>query len=254
MKPVAIVTGARRGIGLGIAKKLSKDGYIVVLSARSEDGSDAINELEFSQDALYIACDVTNETDRQKLVETVKQKYGRIDLLVNNAGVAPKQREDILKTTQESYDFVVNTNTRSTFFMTQLVANTMLAMQKENLPDYQPRIVNISSVSAYAVSTERGEYCISKAGISMITQLFAARLAEYNIPVFEIRPGIIQTDMTAKVHEKYQTAIENGLTPTRRFGLPEDVANCVSAVCSGALDFSTGQVLNADGGFHIHRL
>lgn len=254
MKQVAIITGARRGIGLGIAKKLSQEGYIVVLTARSNDDGGALEAIGNPSDALYIPCDVTNEDDRIHLVKTVQERFGRIDVLVNNAGVAPKQRQDILAMTAESYDYVVNTNTRSTFFMTQLVANKMLSMQKDHLQDYHPRIINISSVSAYAVSTERGEYCISKAGIAMITQLFAARLAEENIPVFEVRPGIIATDMTAVVHEKYEKAIADGLTPTKRFGTPADVASCVSVACSGALDFSTGQVLNADGGYHIRRL
>ena len=174
--------------------------------------------------------------------------------MVNNAGVAPNVRLDLLETTEESFDRLMGINLKGTFFMCQLAANTMIEMQQQGLEDYTPRIVNISSMSAYTSSVNRGEYCISKAGISMTTQLFADRLAEYGIPVFEVRPGIIQTDMTAGVSEKYQKLIEGGVTPIRRFGQPADVANCVAAAVSGLLDFATGQVLNADGGFHIRRL
>jgi len=173
---------------------------------------------------------------------------------VNNAGVAPRVRLDILETTEESFDFLINVNLRGTFFMCQAAANLMRGYQARGVEDYTPRIVNIASMSSYTSSTNRGEYCISKAGISMVTQLFADKLAEDGIPVFEVRPGIIQTDMTATVTEKYQKLIDGGVTPIRRFGQPEDVANCVMAAVSGRLDFATGQVLNADGGFHIRRL
>ena len=175
-------------------------------------------------------------------------------MLTNNAGVAPTVRLDVLKTTQESFERVVGINCEGTFFMCQLFANAMIELQNKDLPDYKPRIVNISSVSAYTSSTSRGEYCISKAGISMVTKLFADRLAEYGIPVFEVRPGIILTDMTACVKEKYDKLIAEGITPTKRMGLPEDVAKCVIGACSGLFDFGTGTVFNADGGFNIRRL
>ena len=205
-------------------------------------------------DCTYIPCNIAVQADRVRILEEIAARYGRLDVLVNNAGVAPTVRLDLLETTEDSFDRLMQINLKGTFFMCQLAANTMIGMQQQGLEDYNPRIVNISSMSAYTSSVNRGEYCISKAGISMTTQLFADRLAEYGIPVFEVRPGIIQTDMTAGVSEKYQKLIEGGVTPIRRFGQPADVANCVAAAVSGLLDFATGQVLNADGGFHIRRL
>ena len=176
-------------------------------------------------------------------------------MLVNNAGVAPKVRLDVLETTVESYERLMRTNAKGCFFMCQLGANLMIEGQKAGFEDYSPRIVNISSISAYTASTSRGEYCTSKAAVSMTTQLFADRLAEYSIPVFEVRPGIILTDMTAGVRGKYEHLVhDEGITPIRRLGVPEDVAAQVLAACSGLLDFGTGTVLNADGGFHLRRL
>jgi 3-oxoacyl-[acyl-carrier protein] reductase len=181
------------------------------------------------------------------------ENFGRIDVLINNAGVAPKTRMDLLETTEESMDHVLGINLKGTFFLTQLVANVM-TRQLERDPDSRPKIINISSVSAYTSSVNRGEYCISKAGLSMVTSLFADRLAEYGILVYEIRPGIIKTDMTAAVQEKYDRLIEQGLTPVKRWGVPQDIADAVSVLCSGKLGFSTGEVLNVDGGFHLRRL
>jgi len=250
----AIVTGSRRGIGLGIAKALLQEGYFVVMSAKSSD-CELLNQEVKKYEGLYcyVPCDITDEKDRKRLLNESLEKCGRIDLMVNNAGVSPKIRADILKTTEESYDFVVDTNTKGTFFMSQLIANEMI--KKINTEkEYHPRIVNISSMSAYTSSYNRGEYCISKAGISMITKLFADRLAEYEIPVFEVRPGIIDTDMTSGVHEDYENKIKNGITPIKRFGTPADVADSVLAAASGKLDFTTGQILNADGGFHLRRM
>lgn len=245
MEKIAVVTGARRGIGKGIADKLKQNGYTVIYSAASEamDGE------------IYCQCDISKAEDRKRLADFVMEKFGRVDLLVNNAGVACKQRLDILETTEESFDRLLEINTKGTFFMCQLFSNFMIELQKKKLENYHPRIVNISSISAYTSSVSRGEYCISKAGISMTTQLFADRLAEYGIGVFEVRPGIIQTDMTSTVQAKYdKLIIEDGILPTRRWGTPEDVANCVLAAASGALDYGTGTVLNADGGFHLRRL
>lgn len=257
-KKVVVVTGARRGIGLGIAKEMGLTGCYVVMSSRSANAQNALDEmkaLDLQDSCEYIQCDISNTDSRSNLIETVCKKFGRIDILINCAGVAPKTRLDVLETTEDSYDYVVNTNARSTFFMCQLVANQMISLKKEGkIEDYSPCIINISSISAYTVSSNRAEYCISKAGISMTTQLFAARLAEFEIPVFEVRPGIIMTDMTAKVVDKYQKLISEGVTPIRRFGQPKDVADCVVAACSGKLNFATGQVLNADGGFSIRRL
>lgn len=255
MKKIALTTGSRRGIGLGIARALGKEGYFVVLSATTPTDETVVGKLSAEGiDCVYIPCDISKTEDRARLLDRIVEDYGRLDLLVNNAGVAPKERLDILETTEESFDRLININLKGTFFMCQMGANRMISLLKQGLQDYAPRIVNISSMSAYTSSVNRGEYCVSKAGISMTTQLFADRLAEYNIPVFEVRPGIIMTDMTANVAERYQKLIDEGATPIRRFGQPEDVANCVLAAASGRLDFATGQILNADGGFHIRRL
>lgn len=257
MKKIALVTGARRGIGLGITKALLQEGYAVLMSAASslDKTSALLEELRAAGAQVeYMPCDISKAADREALFAHVRSALGRLDLLVNNAGVAPRERRDVLETSEESFDYVLRTNLYGTFFMTQAGANTMLDMQKQSLADYQPRIVNICSMSAYTSSTNRGEYCVSKAGISMVTKLFADRLARAGIPVFEVRPGIIRTDMTAAVTEKYEKLIADGVTPIRRFGTAEDVANCVVAAASGRLDFATGQVLNADGGFHLRRL
>lgn len=256
MKKIAIVTGSRRGIGLATVKKLMSDGYTAVLCdvVEKEEVKNLLAELNRHGEADYFRCDISVPEDREALMDAVVEKYGRIDALVNNAGVACKQRLDILETTVESVERLLRINLEGTFFMCQAGAKRMIAMKKAGLPDYNPHIVNIASMSSYTSSVSRGEYCMSKAGISMVTKLFADRLAEENISVFEVRPGIIMTDMTAVVKEKYEKLIAEGVTPIRRFGQPEDVANCVSAACSGLLDFGTGTVLNADGGFHIQRL
>lgn len=247
-KKVAVVTGSRKGIGFGIVKALLKDGYVVVSCGTAPSVPD-----DFPAD--YVQSNIALAEDRKKLLDYTVEKYGRIDVLINNAGVAPKVRMDILETTEESFERVVGINCEGTFFMCQLFANKMIEMQGSGIADYKPRIVNISSISAYTSSTSRGEYCISKAGIAMVTKLFADRLSEYNIPVFEVRPGIILTDMTECVKEKYDKLImEDGITPTRRMGMPEDVANCVLGACSGLFDFGTGTVFNADGGFNLRRL
>lgn len=242
---VALVTGSYQGIGKGIAELLEENGYTVIYS-------DVALQMEGKDN--YCKCDISNAKDRDNLAEYIREKYGRLDLLVNNAGVACKVRLDVLETTEESFDRVVGINTKGTFFMCQKFANEMIKYQGENLPDYSPRIVNIASNSSYTSSTSRGEYCISKAGVSMTTLLFADKLAEYGIPVFEVRPGIIKTPMTEVVTQKYDKLINEGITPIKRWGTPEDVAKCVLAAASGLLDFGTGTVLNADGGFHIRRL
>ena len=253
----AIVTGARRGIGLGITRILAENGYHVVMCAASpaEAAEETVASLRGEGLGVeYVQCDVSRDADRRALVRGTLEHCGRLDVLVNNAGVAPKVRMDVLETTEESVQRLLDVNLKGTFFLCQLAANAMIAALSEGLEDYRPRIVNIGSISAYTSSTSRGEYCMSKAGVGMVTLLFADRLAEYGIPVFEVRPGIIRTDMTAAVTEKYEKLIAGGVTPIRRFGQPEDVAKCVLAACSGLLDFGTGTVLNADGGFHIRRL
>lgn len=254
---VAVVTGAARGIGHGIAKKLADDGYAVAIFdiLNFDDVKENIDQIkEKNIPVLYFQGDLTNTEDRNTFVDEVMDKYGRIDFLVNNAGVAPKVRKDILETTEESYDFVMDINLKGTFFFTQKIANIMVAEKEDNKIEIEPKIVNIASSSSYTSSPGRGEYCISKAGISMITKLFADRLAEYEINVYEVRPGIIYTDMTSVVKDKYDKLIGEGITPIKRWGYPEDIAKAVSVFCSGMLDFSTAEVINVDGGFHLRRL
>lgn len=243
MKHVALVTGVSGGIGGAVARKLLENGFAVVGLSRSIPAG-------FEGEFIHVQGDVGNRESRERYVDTAIEKYGKIDVLVNVAGVAPKVRNDILEMIEESYDYVMNINTKGMLFLTQLVANKM----KENDGNRKGAIVNISSMSAYTSSTSRGEYCISKAGVSMITRLFADRLAEYGIPVNEIRPGIIATGMTEKVKEKYDALIEGGLLPIRRWGKPEDVAEAVWALCNGSLPYVTGQSIDVDGGFHIRRL
>ncbi|MBQ2828543.1 MAG: 3-ketoacyl-ACP reductase [Clostridia bacterium] len=244
---VAVVTGGSRGIGLGIAKELLKEDFFVVLSARNK--SDELEKLqkEFQNKIHFIPCDISKFDEVENLVSEVKEKFGKIDLLVNNAGVAPRERKDILEITPDDFDFVNDINLKGTFFVTQ----KFVPLLRENGVG---RIVNISSMSAYTASVNRGEYCISKAGISMITKLFASRLAEFGISVLEIRPGIIETDMTAKVKEKYEKLIDKGITPIKRMGKPEDIGKCVAAVAKGNFDFCTGTVIDCDGGFNVRCL
>ncbi len=239
---IALVTGVAGGIGLATAKILLKNGVAVV----GMDVAPTMPE-ELEGEFTYFRGDLSDKESRENYVKTAMDKYGKIDILVNVAGVAPKVRNDILEMTEESYDFVMNINTKGTLFLTQLVANKM----KENKAG---SIVNISSMSGYTSSTSRGEYCISKAGVTMITTLFADRLAEYGIMVNEIRPGIIATGMTDKVKTKYDALIDGGLLPIKRWGQPEDIANAVWTLCNGSLPYVTGQSIDVDGGFHIRRL
>ena len=244
---VAVVTGGTRGIGLAIAKTLIAKNFSVIISSRSigEEAKKMIEE--YPENAFFFSADISNESDINALVSFAKDKFGAIDLLVNNAGVAPKERKDILEITSEDFDYVTDINLKGTFFVTQKFVP--LLAESGNA-----RIVNISSMSAYTASVNRGEYCIAKAGISMITKLFAARLADMGISVIEIRPGIIETDMTAKVKEKYEAMIADGITPIKRMGKPEDVAKCVAAVAEGNFDFCTGTVIDCDGGFSVRCL
>lgn len=244
----ALVTGSSRGIGRGIADLLCKNGYTVVYC-----GTKPQRPADLAPEADYFPCDISDGAQRHAVIAHVLETYGRLDVLVNNAGVAPLVRRDLLEMEEESFDRVLGVNLKGTMFMCQLAANAMIEGRK-TLTDYSPRIVNIGSMSAYTSSTSRGEYCISKAGVGMVTKLFADRLASEGIPVFEVRPGIIDTDMTSVVHEKYERMIEGGLLPVQRFGKPADVARMVLACCSGLLDYSAGQVLDADGGFALRRL
>lgn len=251
MSKVAVITGGTRGIGLGVAKELYEDGFSVACLGRTRN-EEINNLIESSEGKVkFISTDISNIDKIRTSVQEVVLAFGRIDVLVNGAGVAPKERNDILETTPESFDFVVDTNLKGTYFMTQTVANAMIGQEKGDL---LPKIINISSMSAYTSSTNRGEYCISKAGISMITTLFADRLSSYGIFVYEVRPGIIKTDMTSGVSEKYDSLIKGGLLPIGRWGTPEDIAGVVSVLCSPKICYSTGDVINVDGGYHIRRL
>ena len=241
---LAIVTGVLGGIGKESALQLCRAGYAVVGMDVAETGD--LSEFQ-NFDFTYVKGDLSDGASREQLVETARQK-GEIAALVNVAGVAPKVRRDILEMTEESYDFVMGINTKGTLFLTQTVANEMLRQGKGG------SIVNISSCSAYTSSTGRGEYCISKAGVSMITKLFADRLSGEGITVNEICPGIIATGMTAVVKEKYDTLIANGLVPLGRWGTPDDIAKAVVALCDGTFGYTTGQSFIIDGGMHIRKL
>ena len=262
-RPVAIVTGASRGIGKGIAMELASLGFDLVVnyfdftSDGKPDDSKALQKQK-EIEGLGAKCeiqrgDISSDSDRDALVALTKSKFGRCDMLVNNAGVAPLKRLDILEATEESFDRVLRINLKGPYFLTQKVANWMIEQKKKH-PERAYRIVNTSSMSAYTSSPGRGEYCVSKAGVSMMTMLYADRLAEFGIGVFEIRPGIIATDMTSVVKDKYDKLIGEGLTPIKRWGQPEDIGKAVGAIAEGRLDFSTGQVINVDGGFHFRRL
>jgi len=241
---VAIVTGAMGGIGKASAIALAKKGYKIVGMGRRENPDLSVFE---GLDFTYVSGDISSAEDRKKLFETAIS-IGEIAVLVNVAGVAPKERRDILEMTEESYDYVMNINTKGTLFLTQMVANEMIRQNKGG------SIVNISSCSAYTSSTSRGEYCISKAGMSMITKLFADRLSEYGITVNEICPGIIATDMTSKVKDKYDKLISEGLIPLNRWGTPEDISGAVVALCDGTFGYTTGESFIIDGGLHIRKL
>lgn len=244
---VAVVTGGSRGIGKAIVEELLNKGFTVIASARNKSSEIDSLEREYKEKLCFIPCDIANESDINEFVAFAENRYGSISLLVNNAGVAPRERKDILDITPDDFDYLTDINLKGTFFVTQ----KFVPLLKKNS---RARIVNISSMSAYTASVNRGEYCISKAGISMITKLFAARLAEDNISVLEIRPGIIETDMTSAVKEKYEKLISEGITPIKRMGKPEDVAKCVGAIAQGDFDFCTGTVIDCDGGFSVRRL
>jgi 3-oxoacyl-[acyl-carrier protein] reductase len=253
-RPVAIVTGASRGIGRSVALELASLGFDLVINRAQEQQPEVLQEVgtlgarcEFAPGNIA-AADV-----RRHVVKLTKERFGRCDMLVNNAGAAPLKRMDILQAGEESFDQVMSINLKGPYFLTQLVANWMIEQRKQD-PLRPLRIINIGSISAYTSSPSRGEYCISKAGIAMMTRLYADRLAEYDIGVFEISPGIIETDMTRAVKDKYDRLIAEGLTPIRRWGKPGDVAKAVGAIAEGRLDFSTGSVINVDGGFHLRRL
>jgi len=257
MKKTALVTGAGRGIGFAIAEQLATEGYNLVVMDIHEESvvADALKKLEAAgAEVLYGRADVTSAEARAQILADTKAKFGRLDVLVNNAGVAPRVRADLLEATEESYEWVMKINLQGPYFLTQAVANWMIEQKKAD-DSFSGCIINVSSMSAGVASTARGEYCISKAGMSMMTQLFAVRLGEFNIPVYEIRPGIIKTDMTAVVTEKYDNLIFNeGILLQSRWGLPEDIAKAAAMMARGDIAYSTGQIITIDGGFTIPRL
>jgi 3-oxoacyl-[acyl-carrier protein] reductase len=261
MNQVALITGGSRGIGRGISMALAGAGWDLVVNYMSNTAAAE----EACQECLGASpgggrpirvelCqgDVSSGADRGRLIEFTREKFGRLDLLVNNAGVAPSVRADLLETTEESLDRLLRINLKGPFFLTQLAARWMIEQRQAGGPP--GKIITITSISAYTTSVNRGDYCVSKAGLAMLTPLFATRLAEHGICVYEIRPGIIATDMTAPVKEKYDRLIAEGLTPLARWGRAEDVGRAVAALAQDALPFSTGEVINVDGGFHLRRL
>jgi 3-oxoacyl-[acyl-carrier protein] reductase len=258
-RPVSLVTGAGRGIGRGVAIELAKLGHAVVINYAGNAG--AAEEClrlvrEAGGDGITARADVSVSTDRERLVQETLDAYGRIDLLVNNAGVAPSVRADLLEAGEESFDRLINVNLKGPYFLTQIVARRMIEQaQRGDVNAFGlPRIVTITSVSAYAASINRGDYCVAKAGLAMMTALYAARLAEYGVNVYELRPGVIATDMTEGVKEKYDWMIEQGAWPIRRWGRPEDIGRAVAAIARGDFPYSTGEVINIDGGFHLRTL
>lgn len=258
LERTAIVTGASRGIGRAIAVGLGAAGCSVVVNYNSNKAAaaDCAAEIEHAGgQAMIVQADIGTTAGRKQLIDDAVGRFGVVDLLVNNAGIAPKVRADLLETAESSFDELLAVNLKGPFFLTQAVAKHMIERRPQMPATLLPAIINISSISAYTASVNRGEYCISKSGIAMMTQLFAVRLAEHGINVYEVRPGVIATDMTGPVKAKYDKLIlEDGLLPIRRWGQPEDVAKAVVAIASGALPYSTGQVLDVDGGFHIRRL
>lgn len=254
--PVALVTGSSRGIGRAIATQLSVDGFAVVVNyARSATVANEVvaNLTSKGADAIAVQGDIAIAEDRQRLIDVAHQTWGRLDLLVNNAGITSVGRNDLLDATEESWDIVLATNLKGPFFLSQYAANRM-SQQIASGEIEEAQIINISSISAFAGSSNRADYCIAKAGMSMMTSLFAARLADEKIRVYEIAPGVIQTDMTDQVKGIYDKRIAEGLSPIRRWGTPEDVGLAVSAIAARKFPFSTGEVFHVDGGFHIRRL
>ncbi len=256
MKKVALITGGSRGIGFGIAAHLAKNGFDIAINGVREESAvqDALKTLkDLGAQVIYCQGSIASTTDRKKIIQQVNDRFGKLNVLVNNAGIAPKERRDVLETTEESFDEVLSTNLKGNYFLTQLAANWMID-QKKSDATFQGSIINVSSISATVASINRGEYCISKAGLSMTTQLFAVRLGEFDIPVYEVRPGIISTDMTAGVQAKYDKLIEEGLTVQKRWGFPDDVGKVVASLAIGNFPYSTGQVIMVDGGLTIPRL
>ena len=256
MKKIALVTGAARGIGFEIAAILARENFDLVIADIQDEQKVSENMAllrKSGADVLYCRCDISNPSDRTKMIDEIKNKFGKLNVLVNNAGVAPSVRADILEAGEESYERVMKINLQGPYFLTQAVASWMVEQRKAD-EHYSGCIINISSISSTVASVGRGEYCISKAGISMMTKLWAVRMAEFNIPVYEIRPGIIMTDMTVTVKDKYDKLIAEGILLQKRWGLPEDIAKVAAMMARGDIAYSTGQVVMVDGGFSVERL
>ena len=253
---VALVTGGTRGIGLGISQRLAADGFDLAVNGRREEAeiADTLDALRSTGvDVLYCRADVSTAFDRQRMIADIRGHFGRLDVLVNNAGVAPNERADILDAGEASFDRLISINLKGPYFLTQLVARWMAEQYKAD-KTFTGSIINVSSVSATVASVNRGDYCISKAGIAMATRLWAARMAAFGVGVYEVRPGVIKTDMTAGVTEKYDKLIAEGLTIDPRWGTPEDVGRAVGVLARGELSYATGSVLMVDGGLTLPRL
>jgi 3-oxoacyl-[acyl-carrier protein] reductase len=258
--PIVLVTGSSRGIGRGIALELAKAGCSVAINyAGNQAAAEECKKLceqaapkSATSRFEIVQGDVSKSEDRQRMLDFVVKQFGGLDMLVNNAGVAPNVRADILEASEESFDRLISINVKGPYFLTQAVANYWLKNSANR--EFKPRIVTVSSISAYTASINRGDYCVSKAALSMLTPLFASRLAEHGINAYEIRPGVIATDMTGAVKEKYDKLISEGMTPIKRWGTPEDIGRAVTAIAQDLFPFSTGEVINVDGGFHLRRL
>ena len=255
-KRVALLTGGSRGIGLGIARQLAESGFDLALCGRrsGEEVATVVTELEaLGADTAYFRADISESDARRQLLREVRERFGRLHVLVNNAGVAPRERKDLLDASEESFDWVLRVNLEGPYFLTQGAARWMIE-QKESDPAFEGCVIFVSSISATVASTNRGEYCISKAGVAMAAQLWAVRLSEFGIPVFEVRPGIIETDMTSGVRSKYDQLIREGLLLQPRWGTPDDVGRAVRALATGDFPYSTGQVIMVEGGMLVDRL
>lgn len=256
MRKVALITGGTRGIGYGIAECLARDGFDLAINGirNASNVEEVVEKLKLiGVDVIYCQGNVGNSSERLDIINQVKDRFGQLNVLVNNAGIAPKERKDILESDESSFEEVLKINLQGPYFLSQSVANWMID-QKLKEDKFQACIINISSMSSKVASISRGEYCISKAGMSMMTQLFAVRLGEYDIPVFEVQPGVIETDMTSSVHDKYNKLINEGLCVQKRWGKPNDIGKVVSSLSDGSFSFSTGQVIMVDGGLTISRL
>ncbi len=255
-RAIALITGGSRGIGLGVAQALARDGFdLVVCGVREEEAvAEALKGLRaFGAEVLYCQADVADRIAREQMLADIKAKFGRLNVLVNNAGVAPNVRADILEATEESFERLIKINLQGPYFLTQAVANWMVEQKKADAA-FTGCIINVSSISATVASVNRGDYCITKAGVSMATKLYAARLGEFDIPVYEIRPGIIKTDMTSAVTAKYDKLIGEGLLLQSRWGVPADVGRAAAMLARGDMAYSTGQVIMVDGGQTVQRL